>query len=99
VRLCQAGRALDLGVARLRPAKPDVVGDRAAEEMHVLRHQGDLAAQRLERQVADVAAGNADAALLRVPEAHHEIGAGGFARPRGADDLLSRAYLKIDRIV
>ena len=42
----QLGRVLDIGVARLRPAEADVVGDRRGKDHGVLRHQRDVLAQR-----------------------------------------------------
>ena len=41
----ELGGALDLGVARVRPAEADVVGDRSREHHGVLRHQRDARAQ------------------------------------------------------
>ena len=47
------GGALDLGVARVRPAEADVVGDRRGEDHRVLRHQRDAPAQRERIGVGD----------------------------------------------
>ena len=60
-----AGGGDDLGVGRARPAEGDVVADRAAEQMHVLAHEGDVATQRAARMRGDVGAVDQDAAGCR----------------------------------
>ena len=47
-------RLVDLGVGRVGPGEGDVVADRAGEEERLLGHDAELAAQRVERHVADV---------------------------------------------
>src|SRR5438093_209860 len=51
-----AGGVLDLGLAGAGTAVGDVLGDRAAEQQHVLRHDRHLLAQLAERVVAVVTA-------------------------------------------
>jgi hypothetical protein len=69
VRLGEPGRLLELGLRRVRLADAQIVGDRAVEHRAVLEHHADVAAQRLELDVAVVDAVDADDAGLRIPHA------------------------------
>ena len=47
-------RAHDFGVRRIGMSEPDVLGDRSAEEMSLLRQHHDPPVERIERRVAEV---------------------------------------------
>ena len=70
----------------------EVVPDRAGEEERLLGHDADLAAQRVQRHVADVDAVDEHAAALGVVEAVDELGHRRLARPGRPDerDALAR---------
>ena len=72
VRVGGAGGGLDLGVRRVQPAVADVVGQRGAEELHVLRDDGDGRADTLDRQRPQVVAVERDRA--RRAAGHGRIG-------------------------
>ena len=63
-----------------------VLVDRAAEEIGFLRHDTEVLAQLVRRQVADVAAVDGDAAVARLVEAEQELGEGALAAARGAGE-------------
>ena len=62
-------RLLHLGVAGIRLAHPQVVGDTAVEQQAFLENHPDLRSQRVERHIRDVDAVDADGAGLRVVHA------------------------------
>lgn len=67
-----------LGVGGGRPAQAQVVGDADVEQVDVLGHVGDLAAQVVRGEGAHVVAAKGDAAVLRIPKAQQDVRAGGF---------------------
>ena len=85
VRRRGAGRRLDLGVARLRPAEADVLARRGGEDHRLLRHQRELPPQVGARHLAQVDAVERDPARVRVEEAHQELEDRGLARARRPD--------------
>ena len=90
------GRRLDLPRGGVGFGHAQVVRDGAVEEVHVLGHHGDVAAQDGQGDGADVLAAQEDAALLGVAEAQHQRHQGGLARAARAHDakLLARAQLQ-----
>ena len=68
------------------PGEADVVEDGAAEEERLLRHDGQLLAQRALRDVAHVVAVDEDLARLRVVEAGEQLDDCGLAGAGGADE-------------
>ncbi len=71
-----AGRArggLQLGRRGVRLAHPEVVLDGAVEEVGVLTHHGDPAAERVEAELAHVAPADPHVAALRIVEAQEEL--------------------------
>ena len=78
-------------VRGVQAAIPDVVHDRTGEQMRVLQHHAERAAQLGLLDLGDVDAVVADLALIDVVEAIDEVGDGGLAGTRGANkgDLLS----------
>src|SRR5581483_4691383 len=81
-----AGSARDLVIAGIGLGVADVVADRGVEQVGLLRDDADRAVQRLERELADVVAIDADAAFGRVVEAGEEVRQGGLAGARWADE-------------
>ena len=77
---------LDLVHAGVRAPEADVVGDRAAEQERLLRHDAHLRAQRPRRHLAQVVAVDEHAPVGRVVEARDELGEGRLARAGGADE-------------
>ncbi len=80
------GRAPDVVVGRVGPAVRDVGPHRVGEEEGVLEDDADLAAERIERDVAHVDAVDRDRALLHVVEAREQQAHRRLARTRHADE-------------
>jgi hypothetical protein len=82
----------------VRLAVGDVVAHRVVEEDGLLRHLGNLAAQRAERQVAQVVAVDENAARSHVEEARNQVDQRGLARAAGAHQRqhFAGAHLQID---
>ena len=78
--------------------EPDVVGDRAAEEVPLLRKHHDPALQRVERRVAEVDAAELDRSLLRVVLPRQQLGQRRLAGAGGPHerDVLSDSELQRD---
>jgi hypothetical protein len=72
--------ALDVVVRGVGPREPHVVGDRAREEVPLLRHEDDPAAQLREADVAQVDAAERHRALIGVVGPHEELRQGRLAR-------------------
>ena len=81
-----ARRRLDLLVVGVETSVADVVGDGAAEEDGLLRHQRDLAAQRTQPVARRVDAVDEDAAALVLVQPRDEVRGGGLAGAGGADE-------------
>ena len=78
-----ADRDIDLRVARLRkPAIGDVPPQGVVEQRHLLRHEGDLRAQALERVVLERLAVEQDGPARDVVEARDQAGERRLARAR-----------------
>src|SRR6202022_3152965 len=73
-----------------------VVADGGMEEEGVLEDHADLAAQRLERQVANIVAVKPDGAELRIVETRQQVGDRGLARPGRADERGKLARLDLE---
>src|ERR1039458_2293553 len=93
-----ARRSSDLVEVNLRLAVGDVVAHRIVEENRLLRDLGDLAAQRTQRELAQVASVDENAAAGDVEEARNQVCQRGLAGATGADQRqhLAGAQLKID---
>ena len=79
-------RAPHLVVRDTAVAEADVVGDRAREQMHVLEHEAEHAAQLREIELADVDAVNRDPPSLNVVEPKQQIDQRRLAGAGRADD-------------
>ena len=79
-------------VGGIQLAEADVVGDGAAEEVRVLQHDAQAAAQGLLRDVPHVDAVVGDDAAAHLVEAVDQVGDGGLSGSRGPHegDLLPR---------
>ena len=100
VRLGELGRGDDLLVGRIGPAIGDVLLDRAMQQRRVLRHDADIGAQRVLRDVGDVGAVDRDDAALAVVEAQQQVDDGRLAGARAADetDLLARTDVQVELV-
>ena len=98
VRFGRARRGLDLLARRVGPAEADVGGDRVGEEERVLEHHADVAAQRVEVNVANVDAVDRDPARVHVVEARQHQRDRRLARARAADerDRLARGNGEVE---
>ena len=72
----------------------DVLGDRAGEQLHVLRQVADMLAEGLGRPLVERGAVDPDLARHRAPDAHQGTGERGLARGAGADDAQALARLQ-----
>src|SRR5262249_20627689 len=79
------GGGNDLGVGRAWFAKGDVVANRAAEQVYVLAHIGEMMAQRLARMFRDVLAVDGDRSAADLVEPQNEIEHGRLAAAGGSD--------------
>src|SRR5690554_415104 len=86
VRTHRPRGVLDLGERRSRAPQRNVVGDRAAEEVGLLRDHDDRAAQVLGVELSQVDAVEGHGALARVIEPRDELGERRLARTRRADE-------------
>ena len=86
VRVGGARGGNDVGLAGVGAAEPQVVLDRAVEQVGVLRHHGDHPAHRFGIERAQVLAADADGAALWIVQAEQQPHDGGFAGPAGADN-------------
>src|SRR5262245_21410390 len=100
MRVRHLGRFDDLrqGIARIAAA--DVVRHRVVEDEVVLKHDGDLHAQRVERHPAQVLAVDADLAGIGIEEARDEIDKGVFLHVLRADesDALARLDAEVNAV-
>ena len=87
----------DLLVRRVRLAEGDVLADRAGEEEALLRHDPELAAQRLLRDVVEVVPVDRDPARARVVEAREQLRDRRLARAGVADERDRRARRNVER--
>ena len=75
----------------------DVLGHRAAEQLHVLRQVADVRAEALARPGGDVGAVQAHHARGRAPDADQQARQGGLARRARADQAERLAGLELER--
>ena len=74
MRVGVARGGFELGLGRIRLAEAQILLDRAVEQIGVLVHHGDLAAQRLGIEGADILAADPHHPGLRVEEAQQQPG-------------------------
>ena len=79
-------RALDLGIGRIRPAKPDIVARAGREHRGVLRHQRDTAAHVARIGVPDRNAVEGDRSARRIVEAQQQMEQRALAGAGRTDD-------------
>ena len=78
-------------------AEPDVLGDRAGKQIHVLQHEAEQPAQLVERHLADVDAVDQDAPAGDVVEAQQQVDEGRLPRPGRSHDADSFARPHLER--
>ena len=86
VRVGVARRGFELLPVGVRLAEPQILLDRAVEEIRVLMDDGDHPAQRLGVERLQIVAADPHRSALRVEEAQQQARDRGFARAAGADD-------------
>ena len=96
LRVAKSGA--DLVVGGIGPGIEQVSADGVVEEMGILSDDADTLVDRVELQVADIDAADADDATLRVVEARDEVGDGGLAGAGGSDqrDQLAGSNVETD---
>ncbi len=62
-------------------AQPDVVRDGSGEQMRILQHHAEIAAQIFDIEIADIDAADAYAAALDLVESQQQAGERGLPRP------------------
>ncbi len=85
MRLGSLRGGFEFRVARFGLADAQVVGDRAVEQARILEHHGDVLAQRMQTDLADVDAIDADAPCARIVGAIEQAQRRGLARAGRAD--------------
>ena len=85
-----------LVVGRVGPRERDVVAHGAREEERLLRHDAELAAERLDGHVAQVEAVDAHAPRGRVVEARDELGDGRLPRAGRPDERHRLAGVDVE---
>ena len=86
VRVGVARRCFELVLGRVGLAEAQILLDRAVEQIGVLVHDGDLAAQRLGIERAQIMAADPDRPGLRIEQAQQQPRDRRFARAARADD-------------
>ena len=86
-RLCGPNHRL---IRRVRRAVADIIHDGAVKEEHILQHDGVIAAQAADFQIANIRAVHEDAAAVHVVEALQQRNDGRLARARRADNRRHR---------
>ncbi len=86
MRVAVARRLLELGLAGVRLAEPQVLLDRAVEQVGVLVHDRDLRAHLFGVERPDVPAADPHGPGLRVEQPQQETRDRGFAGTARADD-------------
>ena len=89
-------RRQELGVGRSCAREPQVVGERADEDVLLLRHERDLAAERVELEIDERHAPDLDRARRGRMDPGEQAAERRLARPRGADDGDPLARLEVE---
>ena len=97
VRIGGARRCGDLRRRRIRLAEPQIVLDRAVEQIRVLPHHGDLSARRVRIERGEVGAADAHAAGLRIVKPQQQRRDGRLAAAARADDADALAGSDVER--
>ena len=97
VRIGGARRRGDLRRRRIRLAEPQIVLDRAVEQIRVLPHHGDLIARRVRIERGEVGTADAHAAGLRIVKPQQQRRDGRLTAAARADDADALAGSDIER--
>jgi len=84
-------RRHDIRVVRVRSTEADIVHDRAAEEVDVLKHHRDHGKEVDGTDIAHVASADPDVTILNIVKPRDQAEHGGFARTRPSDNGGQRA--------
>ena len=74
-----------------------ILHDRIVEQVCILGYERDAPAQVVENELIQAVSSQRDAAASRIPEAHHQVGAGRLARSGTSDDRHSLPRADLER--
>ena len=88
----------DLLVGGIKPSVPDIFHDRSRKQVGILKHHGDMAAQLVPLNMADINAVDGDGPALDIVEAVDEVRDRRLSGSRGTyeGDLLPRPRVEAD---
>ena len=92
------GGPLDVRLANASVAEPNVLGDRAREQIHILKHEAEQATQLPKLHFTDVHPVDQDPSSIDVVEPQEQADQGRLASAGGADDAdpLTRHHVERD---
>ena len=95
---CHLRRLNDLLIGSIQSSVADILHDRPRKQMGVLKHHGDMAAQLVPLNMADINAVDGDGPALDIVKAVDEVRDRSLSGSRGAHegDLLSRLRVEAD---
>ena len=93
---CLLAGVLDLGVGGVGVAPAQVLGNRAAEQLVLLQHHGDVVAQGVEVISAHINAADGHAALGHVVQTRQQLHKAGLSRTGAANDADGLAGLDVE---
>ena len=95
---CHLRRLNDLLVGGIKPSVADIFHDRSRKQVGILKHHGDVAAQLVPLNMADINAVDGDGPALDIVEAVDEVRDRRLSGSRGTHegDLLPRPRVEAD---
>ena len=95
---CHLRRLNNFLVGGIKPSVPDIFHNRSRKQMRILKHHGNVAAQLVPLNMADINAVDGDGPALDIVEAVDEVRDRRLPGSRGTHegDLLSRLCVKAD---
>ena len=95
---CHLRRLNNFLVGGIKPSVPDIFHNRSRKQMRILKHHGDVAAQLVPLNMADINAVDGDGPALDIVEAVDEVRDRRLSGSRGTHegDLLSRPRVEAD---
>lgn len=95
---CHLRRLNNFLVGGIKPSVPDIFHNRSRKQMRILKHHGNVAAQVVPLNMADINAVDGDGPALDIVEAVDEVRDRRLSGSRGTheSDLLSRLRVEAD---
>ena len=95
---CHLRRLNNFLVGGIKPSVPDIFHNRSRKQMRILKHHGNVAAQLVPLNMADINAVDGDGPALDIVEAVDEVRDRRLSGSRGTHegDLLSRSRVEAD---